>query len=93
MSEGTTSRINEEGHEQSVLGIDLGSHVIRLGKVTTSSQVERFRREPYTEEATQSGRALVDQLRRVVKRTIDEQSGSAISGIGIAIPGLVHAPT
>lgn len=93
MSEGTTSRINEEGHEQSVLGIDLGSHVIRLGKVTTSSQVEGFRREPYTEEATQSGRALVDQLRRVVKRTIDEQSGSAISGIGIAIPGLVHAPT
>jgi glucokinase len=94
MSDGTTNTSTEEGHhEQRVLGIDLGSHVIRLGKVTTSNQVEGFRREPYTEEAARDGHALVDQLRRVIARTIHEQTGAAIAGIGIAVPGLVHATT
>ena len=78
---------------QNILGLDLGSHVIRLGIVDPANQVQGFRREPYQEDAVRQGRALVDQLRRVIARAIEEHGQTTLSGIGIAVPGLVHAPT
>jgi glucokinase len=91
-----------------VLGLDLGSHVIRYGLVDESDHVRGFRREPYGpfgpfgEEASRRGRALVDQIRRVTARVLEEQNGTgvaegkpgpAIAAIGVALPGLIHAPT
>lgn len=77
-----------------ILGIDLGSHVIRYGLVDSSDQVRGFRREPYHPAATRDGRALGDQLRQLIARVITEQAGpDSIGGIGIALPGLVHTAT
>lgn len=83
-----------------ILGLDLGSQVIRYGLVDSSDQVRGFRREPYHPAATRDGRALVDQLRQLIARVITEQAISngphgpnRISGIGIALPGLVHTAT
>lgn len=95
---------NEATPRPAILGLDLGSYVIRLGLVDASNQVIGFRREAYTEDSRLSGRALADQVRRVIARTLAERldSGSGqnshpntagIAGIGIAVPGLIDVAT
>lgn len=80
------------------LGIDLGSHSIRLGAVDSRNVVTTFRTEPYTEESKRDARCLVDQVVETALRFFTEQSaksgqpGSGLRAIGVAIPGLVHRP-
>lgn len=75
------------------LGVDLGSHYIRLGTVDRQHQVAAFRREHYTEAATSDARQLTDQILRVVGQMFDEHPATSnIAAIGVAIPGLVHQP-
>ncbi|MFM8392659.1 MAG: ROK family protein, partial [Acidobacteriota bacterium] len=95
MSEGAIKAEDqsEDRPRRNILGLDLGSHVIRLGIVDPANQVHGFRRQPYEAEAVRQGDALVEQLRRVIARAIEEQGETPISGIGIAVPGLVHAPS
>lgn len=80
--------------EKVLIGVDLGSHHIRVGVVNQTGQVLSFRRAPYTVagEDADSARSLADQLLEAVKRIIAEQA-APIAAIGVGFPGLVHQTT
>ncbi|MFZ4984446.1 MAG: ROK family protein [Blastocatellia bacterium] len=82
---------NEAINGRAIIGLDLGSKAIRHGLVDYRNQVSGFGSESYDAEAVQSGESLVDQIRRVISRTLAGQSTAAIDGIGLAVPGLVQA--
>jgi glucokinase len=89
-----TESSREAFKETGLLGVDLGGNHIRIGTVETSGRLLAFRREPYSEQATQSSRALADQILTVSRQMVDEHtSTSPVSAIGVAFPGLVNQPT
>jgi glucokinase len=80
--------------KSALLGIDLGSNHIRVGTVDPAGRVLAFRREPYTEEARKTGRALADQILSVSSQMAEEQAATApVSAVGVAFPGLVNQAT
>src|SRR5262247_3206253 len=81
-------------HEFALLGIDLGSNQIRVGTVDPAGRVLAFRREPYSEEARKTGRALANQILSVSRQMAEEQAATApVSAVGVAFPGLVNLST
>ncbi|MGH9766274.1 MAG: ROK family protein [Blastocatellia bacterium] len=81
-------------HKSALLGVDLGSNHIRIGTVDPAGQVLGFRREPYSEQARKTPRALADQILYVSKQMMDEQATTApVSAVGVAFPGLVSQDT
>ncbi len=82
-----------QSHESALLGVDLGSNHIRIGTVDPAGQVMTFRREPYSEDSTQSPRALADQVRSIVRQIIEEHSSvTPVKAIGVTFPGPVSQP-
>ncbi|HEY8462361.1 MAG TPA: ROK family protein [Blastocatellia bacterium] len=80
--------------KSALLGIDLGSNHIRVGTVDLVGQVLAFRREPYSEEARKSPRALADQILSVSRQMAEDQASTApVSAVGVAFPGLVNQTT
>jgi glucokinase len=76
--------------EAPLLGIDLGGNHIRIGTVERNGRLMAFRREPYSEQATQNSRALADQILTVARQMVDEHtSTSPVSALGIAFPSPV----
>jgi glucokinase len=81
-------------HKFALLGVDLGSNHIRVGTVDPAGRVLAFRREPYSEEARKTARALADQILSVSKQMAEEQAATApVSAVGVAFPGLVNQVT
>jgi glucokinase len=87
------SRSNENALHAKLLGVDLGSHHIRLGVVDERGQLLSFRREPFTAdpENMQNGRELAEQLLSAVQRVCDEVP--EIAAIGVAFSGLIEKRT
>ena len=81
---------NEAANSQVFLGLDLGSHTIRYGLVSSTAEVQNFRSEPYEPGSMQDAQALIDQIRRVITRSIAGSAGAKIGGLGLAVPGMVH---
>jgi glucokinase len=83
--------LHEAAPESGLLGVDLGSNHIRIGTVDRSGKLIAFRREPYSQRATQDSRELADQILTVVRQMADElTSTSAVKAIGIAFPSSVN---
>src|SRR5262245_64849720 len=81
-------------HGFALLGVDLGSNHIRVGTVDPAGRVLAFRREPYSEEARRTGRALADQILSVSRQMAEEQAETAPgSAVGVAFTGLVNQAT
>ena len=81
-------------HRFALLGVDLGSNHIRVGTVDPAGRVLAFRREPYSEEARKTGRALANQILSVSRQMAEEQAATApVSAVGVAFPGLVNLST
>src|SRR6266542_165387 len=81
-------------HKFALLGVDLGSNHIRVGTVDPAGRVLAFRREPYSEEARKTGRALANQILSVSRQMAEEQAATApVSAVGVAFPGLVNQAT
>lgn len=74
------------------IGVDLGSHHIRLGLLTADGQLHHFHRENYAVagDVPGNGPALAQQLRTLLQQTLANNPG--VSAIGIAFPGLIQQP-
>jgi glucokinase len=89
-----TESSQEAFKEAGLLGVDLGGNHIRIGTVERSGRLLAFRREPYSEKATQKSRALADQILTVTRQMAHEHtSTSLISAIGVAFPSTVNQQT
>jgi predicted NBD/HSP70 family sugar kinase len=74
------------------LGVDLGSHHIRVGMVDTAGQLRDFHRENYASNLAEArnGAALAAQLRAILQQAV--QAEPSVTAIGIAFPGLIEQP-
>lgn len=77
----------------SMICLDLGSQAIRHGLVDSQHRLSEFRSEPYETDAVRDVGLLVDQIRRLIVRTIAAQPDKPLGGIGIAVPGFVDSST
>jgi glucokinase len=76
-----------------LLGVDLGSHHIRIGVVERSGQLLHFRREPFTSEYdnAERGPALAHHLITLIQQTL--QAHPEVAAVGLAFPGLIEQPS
>lgn len=74
------------------LGVDLGSHHIRVGIVDAAGQLRDFHRENYASDPAEArnGAALAAQLRALLQQVVQAEPG--VTAIGIAFPGLIEQP-
>ncbi|MBI1761687.1 MAG: ROK family protein [Acidobacteria bacterium] len=74
------------------LGVDLGSHHIRVGVLNQAGQLSDFHRENYATDPLEprNGPALAAQLRALLQQTL--QTHPDLAAIGIAFPGLIQQP-
>lgn len=75
------------------LGVDLGSHHIRVGVLNVAGQLRDFHRENYAADPAdaRNGAALATQLRTLLQQALHAQPG--VTAIGIAFPGLIQHST
>jgi glucokinase len=80
--------------EAGLLGIDLGGNHIRIGMVEGGGRLMAFRREPYSDQASQNSNALADQILMVSKQMVEEHKSTfPVSAIGVAFPSPVNQDT
>ena len=74
------------------LGVDLGSHHIRVGILDTAGQLRNFHRENYVGDPAEArnGAALAAQLCSILQQAVQAEPG--VTAIGIAFPGLIQQP-
>lgn len=75
------------------LGVDLGSHHIRVGILDTTGQLRDFHRENYAANPadTRNGAALAAQLRTLLQQALAAEP--EVTAIGISFPGLIQQPS
>lgn len=75
------------------LGVDLGSHHIRLGTINSAGQLSQLRRENYVAapQDVAHGPALAQQLRELLQAACVSEPN--IQAVGLALPGLVQHPS
>ena len=71
------------------IGVDLGSHHLRIGVLAADGELRDFHRADYTD--LNNGPALAAQLRALLQQTV--QANPAVTAIGIAFPGLIQHST
>lgn len=75
------------------LGVDLGSHHIRVGILDAAGQLRNFHRENYASDPAEArnSAALAAQLRAILQQAVQAEPG--VTAIGIAFPGLIQQST